>query len=130
MWMSIFLLILLDCDLTSLMLTLLPYNWKVHDTHFVVAHMHYVMVGGMLFPVLAGLYYWLPQVTGRMPSKLLGYWGFWLTFIGFNMTFFLMHVTGLLGMPRRVYTYEADLRWSGRNPLSSVGGLGRAAGEG
>lgn len=128
LWILGFLFIFVAGGLTGVMLALVPFNWQVHDTHFVVAHMHYVMVGGMLFPVLAGLYYWLPQVTGRMPSKLLGYWGFWLTFIGFNMTFFLMHVTGLLGMPRRVYTYEADLGWSGLNLLSSVGGFVMAAG--
>ncbi|MFP3355317.1 cbb3-type cytochrome c oxidase subunit I, partial [Pseudoalteromonas sp. SIMBA_153] len=79
----------------------------VHDTHFVVAHMHYVLVGGMFFPLIAGLYYWLPLFSGRMPSENLGRWGFWLTFLGFNGTFLIMHWTGLLGMPRRIYTYEA-----------------------
>lgn len=128
LWIMGFLFIFVAGGLTGVMLALVPFNWQVHDTHFVVAHMHYVMVGGMLFPVLAGMYYWLPQVTGRMPSKQLGYWGFWLTFIGFNMTFFLMHLTGLLGMPRRVYTYESDLGWSGLNLLSSMGGFVMAAG--
>src|SRR5690606_1826732 len=107
-------------------LTFLP----KHDTHFVVAHMHYVLVGGMLFPLIAGLYYWLPHVSGRMPSELLGRWAFWLVFVGFNMTFLLMHVTGLLGMPRRIYTYQAGLGWDWLNLLSSIGGFVMAMGVG
>jgi cytochrome c oxidase subunit I+III len=94
----------------------------------VVAHMHYVLVGGMLFPLLAGFYYWLPHLSGRMPTERFGRWGFWLTFIGFNTTFLLMHVTGLLGMPRRVYTYQADLGWDWLNLLSSIGAFIMAAG--
>src|SRR5690625_7131792 len=95
------------------MLALVPFNWQVHDTHFVVAHMHYVMVGGMLFPVLAGLYYWLPQVTGRMPSKLVGCWGCWRTFIGFNMAVVLVEGTGLRGRRGRVGGCEADVGGGG-----------------
>ena len=68
--------------MTLVMLALVPFNWQVHDTHFVVAHMHYVLVGGMFFPLIAGLYYWLPLFSGRMPSETLGKWGFWLTFLG------------------------------------------------
>lgn len=110
------------------MLALVPFNWQVHDTHFVVAHMHYVLVGGMLFPLVAGLYYWLPHVSGRMPSDALGRWGFWLFFGGFNLTFLLMHLTGLLGMPRRIYTYEAGLGWGWLNLVSSIGGFIMAIG--
>lgn len=128
LWISGFLVIFVAGGLTGVMLALVPFNWQVHDTHFVVAHMHYVLVGGMFFPLIAGLYYWLPLVSGRMPSEQLGRWGFWLTFIGFNATFLLMHVTGLLGMPRRVYTYEAGLGWDDLNLLSSVGGFIMAAG--
>lgn len=128
LWISGFLVIFVCGGLTGVMLALVPFNWQVHDTHFVVAHMHYVLVGGMFFPLIAGLYYWLPLVSGRMPSAVIGRWGFWLTFGGFNMTFLLMHVTGLLGMPRRVYTYEAGLGWDGLNLLSSVGGFVMAIG--
>lgn len=90
--------------------------------------MHYVLVGGMFFPLIAGLYYWLPHFSGRMPSETLGRWAFWLTFIGFNLTFLLMHLTGLLGMPRRVYTYETGMGWDWLNLLSSVGSFVMAAG--
>jgi len=82
----------------------------------------------MYFPLIAGLYYWLPHFSGRMPLERLGHWGFWLTFLGFNATFLLMHLTGLLGMPRRVYTYEGDLGWDWLNLLSSLGGFVMAAG--
>ena len=128
LWIIGFLVVFVCGGLTGVMLALVPFNWQVHDTHFVVAHMHYVMVGGMLFPVLAALYYWLPHLSGRMASQRLGYWGFWLFFIGFNMTFLLMHLTGLLGMPRRIYTYEAGLGWDWLNLLSSVGGFVMAGG--
>ena len=90
--------------------------------------MHYVLVGGMVFPLIAGFYYWLPHVSGRMPSETLGRWGFWLFFIGFNMTFLIMHLTGLFGMPRRVYTYEAGLGWEWFNLISSIGGFITALG--
>ncbi|KKO49192.1 cytochrome B561 [Arsukibacterium sp. MJ3] len=128
LWISGFLVIFVCGGLTGVMLALVPFNWQVHDTHFVVAHMHYVLVGGMFFPLIAGLYYWLPLVSGRMPSAVIGPWGFWLTFGGFNLTFLLMHLTGLLGMPRRVYTYEAGLGWDGLNLLSSIGGFVMAIG--
>lgn len=128
LWIMGFLVIFVAGGLTGVMLALVPFNWQVHDTHFVVAHMHYVLVGGMFFPLIAGLYYWLPHFSGRMPSHKLGAWGFWLTFIGFNATFLLMHVTGLLGMPRRIYTYEAGLGWDWLNLLSSIGGFIMAAG--
>ncbi|SDR78353.1 cytochrome c oxidase subunit I+III [Halopseudomonas litoralis] len=128
LWILGFLIIFVAGGLTGVMLALVPFNWQVHDTHFVVAHMHYVLVGGMLFPLIAGLYYWMPHVSGRMPSDLLGRWAFWLVFIGFNMTFLLMHLTGLLGMPRRVYTYEAGLGWDWLNLLSSIGGFVMAIG--
>ena len=128
LWISGFLVIFVCGGLTGVMLALVPFNWQVHDTHFVVAHMHYVLVGGMFFPLIAGLYYWLPLVSGRMPSAIIGRWGFWLTFAGFNLTFLLMHLTGLLGMPRRVYTYETGLGWDGLNLLSSIGGFIMAIG--
>ncbi|MCK9469367.1 MAG: cytochrome c oxidase subunit I, partial [Porticoccaceae bacterium] len=128
LWIFGFLVIFVCGGLTGVMLALVPFNWQVHDTHFVVAHMHYVLVGGMLFPLIAGLYYWLPHLSGRLPSERLGRWAFWLTFGGFNLTFLLMHLTGLLGMPRRVYTYQAGVGWDWLNLLSSVGGFVMAIG--
>ncbi|PMR76636.1 cytochrome c oxidase subunit I [Billgrantia endophytica] len=128
LWIVGFLVIFVLGGLTGVMLALVPFNWQVHDTHFVVAHMHYVLVGGMLFPLMAALYYWLPQVSGRMPSERLGRWSFWLIFLGFNTTFLVMHWTGLLGMRRRVFTYDADMGWGLYNLISSVGGFMMAAG--
>ncbi len=109
--------------LTGVMLAMVPFNWQAHDSYFVVAHLHYVLVGGFIFPLLAALYYWLPQVTGRLSLRPLSITGFWLIFLGFNATFFLMHLTGLLGMPRRIFTYEASDGWTELNLLSSVGGF-------
>jgi cytochrome c oxidase subunit I+III len=114
--------------LTGVMLALVPFDWQVHDTHFVVAHMHYVLVGGFVFPLLAGAYYWMPHLTGRMPSERLGQWAFWLIFIGFHLTFFIMHFTGLMGMPRRVYTYHPAFGWDLFNLISSIGGFVMSAG--
>src|SRR5690606_36241525 len=120
LWIIGFLVIFVAGGLTGVMLALVPFNWQVHDTHFVVAHMHYVLVGGMLFPLIAGFYYWLPHLSGRMPSEKLGRWGFWLTFIGFNATFLLMHVTGLMGMTRRICNYNIGCGWDCLSLLSSV----------
>ncbi|RUO63099.1 cytochrome c oxidase subunit I [Pseudidiomarina insulisalsae] len=128
LWVFGFLFVFVLGGLTGVMLALVPFNWQVHDTHFVVAHLHYVLIGGMLFPLIGGLYYWLPLISGRMSSERLGRWGFWLVFIGFNATFFLMHLTGLLGMPRRVYTFSEGVGWDGLNLLSSVGSFIIAAG--
>ncbi|HCL76532.1 cytochrome c oxidase subunit I [Stutzerimonas nitrititolerans] len=121
LWLVGFLIVFVAGGLTGVMLALVPFDWQVHDTHFVVAHMHYVLVGGMFFPLMAGLYYWLPHFSGRMPSEKLGRWGFWLFFIGFNLTFLIMHWTGLIGMPRRVYTYDTGLGWDMPNLVSSIG---------
>jgi cytochrome c oxidase subunit I+III len=107
--------------LTGVMVAVIPFDWQVHDTYFVVAHFHYVLIGGMVFPVFAALYYWLPLVNGNRLSEGLARWVFGLMFVGFNVAFFPMHVTGLLGMPRRVYTYAPDLGWNGLNMLSTVG---------
>lgn len=121
LWITGFLFNFILGGFTGVMLALVPFDWQVHDTHFVVAHLHYVLIGGMFFPLVAGLYYWLPHFSGRMPSWPLANAGFWFTFIGFNLTFFIMHLTGLLGMPRRVYTYEANLGWDLPNLISSIG---------
>ena len=128
LWLVGFLLIFVAGGLTGVMVALVPFDWQVHDTHFIVAHMHYVLVGGAVFPLIAGLYYWLPHFSGRMPSVRLGRWGFWLVFVGFNLTFFLMHWTGLIGMPRRIYTYDAGLGWEIPNLISSIGSFVMALG--
>lgn len=128
LWIVGFLIIFVAGGLTGVMLALVPFDWQVHDTHFVVAHFHYVLVGGMFFPFMAGVYYWMPHFSGRMPSESLARWGFWLTFIGFNVTFLIMHWTGLMGMPRRIYTYDENLGWDIPNLISSIGGFIMAAG--
>ena len=114
--------------LTGVMLAVVPFNWQVHDTHFVVAHLHYVLVGGFIFPMLAAAHYWLPHFTGRAPRLSLGVTAFWLIFIGFNLTFLIMHLTGLMGMPRRIYTYGANDGWEWLNLVSSIGSFLMAIG--
>src|SRR5690554_3072158 len=123
-----FLFIFVLGGLTGVMLALASFDWQVHDTHFVVAHLHYVLIGGMLFPFFAGLYYWLPLMSGREYSELFGRLAFWLLFIGFNITFLPMHLTGMLGMTRRTYTYPEGLGWEIINLISTVGGFLMAAG--
>jgi cytochrome c oxidase subunit I+III len=100
----------------------------VHDTQFIVAHFHYTMVGGVVFPIFAAIYFWFPKFTGRLLDERLGRWHFWLFLIGFNLTFLLMHLTGLEGMPRRVYTYLPGLGWDWLNALSTAGALVMGAG--
>ena len=109
--------------LTGIMLAMVPFDWQAHDTYFVVAHLHYVVAGALAFPMLAGMYYWLPLLTGRTTVRGLSTLAFWLVFVGFNLTFFMMHLTGLMGMPRRVYTFYGDEGWNWLNLLSSVGGF-------
>jgi cytochrome c oxidase subunit I len=100
---------------------IIPVDWQAHNTYYVVAHIHYVLIGSNLFPVFAGFYYWLPKMTGRMMSERLGKWSFWVMFVGFNVGFFPMHIVGLLGMPRRIYTYSSGLGLQPLNELMSVG---------
>ena len=107
--------------LTGVMLAAVPIDLQVHDTYFVVAHFHYVLIGGAVFPLLGAFYYWFPKITGRMLSERLGRWNFWLLFIGFNLAFFPMHILGLRGMPRRVYTYPERARPGTTNLLVSFG---------
>ena len=100
-----------------------PTDLQQTDTYFIIAHLHYVLFGGSIFGLFAGLYYWLPKVTGKMMSETLGKLHFWWMFIGFNLTFFPMHFLGLRGMPRRVYTYSTEAGWDGLNTLVSAGSV-------
>jgi len=105
------------------MVAVLPFDTQVHDTYFIVAHFHYVLIGGMVFPLFAALYHWTPLINGHQLSERLARWTFWLMFTGFNLAFFPMHISGLLGMPRRVYTYAEGLGWTVWNLLSTVGAV-------
>ena len=107
--------------MTGVMVASVPLDLQVHDTYFVVAHFHYVLIGGAVFPLMGALYYWFPKFTGHMLSEAMGRLQFWLFFIGFNVTFFPMHILGLMGMPRRVYTYPAGLGWDLPNLIASLG---------
>jgi cytochrome c oxidase subunit I+III len=114
--------------LTGVMVAVAPFNFQAHDTFFVVAHMHYVLIGGALFPIFAGCYYFYPLVSGKMLSNKLGKIAFWLAFIGFNIAFLPMHITGLRGMPRRVFTYPAAMGFDGLNLTTTIGAFILAAG--
>ncbi len=98
-----------------------PVDWQLTDTYFVVAHIHYVLIGINVFPVAGAIYYWFPKFTGRLLSERLGRWNFWTMFVGFNLGFFPMHIVGMLGMPRRIYTYPAHMGWSASNLVITVG---------
>ena len=123
-----FLVIFTIGGVTGVMLGAVPFDLQAHDSYFLVAHFHYVLIGGVVFPLFAGLYYWLPKVTGRLLSERLGRWNFWLMFVFFNVAFFPMHLSGLLGMPRRVYTYPAGLGLDLPNLISTIGAFGFAIG--
>jgi len=114
--------------LTGVMVAVAPFNFQAHDTFFIVAHLHTVLIGGAVFPLIAGLYYYYPLAANKMLSEQLGRISFWLVFIGFNLTFMPMHVTGMLGMPRRVFTYQAGLGFEWWNLMSTVGAFILAAG--
>ena len=114
--------------LTGVMLAVVPYDWQAHDTYFVVAHLHYVLIGGMVFPVFAAIYYWTPFISRRPLSERMGKWACALMFAGVHLTFFPMHLSGLLGMPRRVWTYSDALGWDPWNLLSTIGAFIVAAG--
>ncbi|MGE0600417.1 MAG: cytochrome c oxidase subunit I [Dehalococcoidia bacterium] len=119
--------ILLIGGLTGVMVSIVPYDFQAQDSQFVVAHLHYVLIGGVMFPLIGGLFYWTPKFTGRMLSERLGHWSFWLLFVGVNLTFFPLHISGMDGMPRRVYTYDptAILEWT--NALATIGAYLQAA---
>jgi cytochrome c oxidase subunit 1 len=107
--------------LVGVTLASVPVDWQVTDTYYVVAHFHYVLIGGVVLPMFAAIYYWFPKITGRLLSERMGKWHFWLFFIGLNLTFFPMHILGLQGMPRRVYTYGPELGWDTLNAIPFAG---------
>ena len=114
--------------LTGVMFAAVPFDQQATDSYFVVAHFHYVLFGGAVFPIFAGIFYWFPKMSGRMYHELAGQVSFWLVFVGFNLTFVPMHVSGLLGMPRRVYTYPSGLGWDAYNLMSTIGSFVLAVG--
>lgn len=121
-----FLSMFLIGGLTGIMLALAPFDFQLSDSYFVVGHFHWVLIGGTVFGVFAGLHYWYPKVTGRMLNETLARWQFWLLYIGFILTFGPMHVAGMLGMPRRIFTYEADRGWESWNQIATIGALVQA----
>jgi cytochrome c oxidase subunit 1 len=123
-----FLFQFLCAGLTGVIMAAAPFDWQLTDSYFVVAHFHYVLIGGLLFTVFAALYYWFPKVTGKLLDERLGKWHFWLFTIGFNLTFFPQHIAGMVGMPRRIYTYEAGRGFELWNAMSSFGVLFQIAG--
>ena len=116
-----FIFIFVMGGLSGVMLASIPLDLQVHDTYFVVAHFHYVLIGGALFPLFGGFHYWFPKFTGRMIDERLGKICFWILFVGFNLTFFPMHILGLNGMTRRVYTYPAEMGWGTGNLVAGMG---------
>ena len=123
-----FLFQFLIAGLTGIMLSSAPFNWQLGNSYFVVAHFHYVIVGGILFAMFGAFYYWFPKMSGKMYSETLGKLHFWLFVIGFHLTFDFMHVPGLLGMPRRIYTYEPGRGWDIWNLIVTIGVVFQAAG--
>jgi len=123
-----FLFQFLIAGLTGIMLGTAPFNWQLSGSYFVVAHFHYVIVGGIVFALFGAFYYWYPKMSGRMYNETLGKWHFWLFIIGFHLTFDFMHIPGILGMPRRIYTYEPGRGWEIWNLIVTIGAFFQAAG--
>ena len=121
LWIIGFIVLFMIGGLSGVTFAAIPFDQQLTDTYYVVAHFHYVIFGAAVFPILGGFYYWFPKVTGRMYYERWGQASFWVSFLGMNLTFFPMHIVGLLGMPRRQWTYPADLGWSGFNLAESIG---------
>jgi len=128
LWCIAFVSLFVIGGLSGVMLAAVPIDWQVTDSYFVVAHFHFVLIGGTVFGLFAGAYYWFPKMTGRLLSETLGRWHFGLFVLGFLITFVPMHITGLLGMPRRVYTYPPYPGWAELNMLGSIGAVFMAVG--
>jgi heme/copper-type cytochrome/quinol oxidase subunit 1 len=116
-----FIALLVVGGLNGVVTAVIPIDWQVTDTYFIVAHLHYVLIGANVFPVFAAFYFWMPKMTGRMMNERFGKWSFWTMFIGFNIGFFPMQLLGILGMPRRIYTYPAGAHWAMLNMISTIG---------
>jgi cytochrome c oxidase subunit 1/cytochrome c oxidase subunit I+III len=123
-----FIFIFVIGGVTGVMFAAVPFDQATHDSYFVVAHLHYVLVGSAVFPIFGAIYHWGPKMTGRLLDERWGKGSFWLMFVGFNLAFFPQHLLGLFGMPRRVYTYDSDLGWDGYNLASSIGAFMLAVG--
>ena len=123
-----FLFQFLTAGLTGIMLSASPFNWQLSNSYFVVAHFHYVLVGAILFTIFGAFYYWFPKITGRMYNETFAKWHFWLFLIGFHLTFDFMHIPGMLGMPRRIYTYEPGRGWEIWNLIVTIGVIFQIAG--
>jgi cytochrome c oxidase subunit I+III len=128
LWVVGFIVTFVIGGLSGVMIASVPLDLQLHDTYFIVAHFHYVLIGGAVFPLLGAMTYWFPKITGRLMSETIGKWNFALLFVGLNLTFFPMHYTGILGMPRRVYTYPEGLGWETLNMVSTIGAFTMAAG--
>ena len=116
-----FLFQFLVAGLTGIMLAVSPFDWQLHDSYFVVAHFHFTLIGGLVFALFAGIYYWFPKAIGKMLDEKLGRWHFWLLVFGFNLTFIPLHFAGFLGMPRRIYTYAPGRGWESLNLIATIG---------
>lgn len=123
-----FVLLFVIGGLSGVMTAAVPLDFQLNETYFIVAHLHYVLIGINVFPVVGGIYYWFPKFFGRMMNETLGKWSFWVMFVGFNLGFFPMHLAGLLGMPRRIYTYAPNMGWNTVNLVTSIGSFMFASG--
>jgi cytochrome c oxidase subunit 1/cytochrome c oxidase subunit I+III len=121
LFFSSFIILFVIGGVSGFMTGSVPVDWQLTDTYFVVAHIHYVLIGINVFPVIGAVYFWFPKFTGKMMDERLGKWNFWTMFIGFNLGFFPMHISGLLGMPRRVYTYPDGMGWDWLNLITTIG---------
>src|SRR3954451_11770509 len=128
LWAIGFIITFLIGGFSGVMVGVVPFDLQVTDSYFVVAHFHYVLIGGEGFPIFAGLHYWFPKISGRLYNTAVAKVSFWLTFVGVNMTFFVQHILGLEGMPRRVYTYQSGLGWDWYNLVSTIGAFILATG--